>query len=116
MYSVGGQVNERGLPILDGERLHTLFSGLFNDLSTLDGINDQAFRDFVPVLLDIATYNYKHRTKQVLQLFQLVEEAWGYLTTNSDGTLMQLGLALAIKELYGMRLSTLKQLLSQMRR
>ena len=56
-------------------------------------------------------YNYWYRSSEYVQLFPLFEGTAGPMERNSEGTDKWLALGLAIKELYGLRLSTLESLL-----
>lgn len=74
-------------------------------------LKDHMFKDFIELLLMQREYNYRYRQEVVMELFPLFESAVGPMETNSDGTALWLALGLSIKELYGLRNSTLKALL-----
>jgi hypothetical protein len=58
-------------------------------------------------------YNHWYRHSAYWPLFPLFEGTVGPMEKNSEGTDMWLALGLAIKDLYGLRLSTLESLLKK---
>ena len=103
--------NERALPVLDQELLNIIFEHVYN--RDAEDITDKELRDFVELLLAMQKYNYWYRPNECAQLFPLFEATVGPMETNSEGTSMWLALGLAIKELYGLRSSTLESLLKK---
>ena len=74
-------------------------------------LKDGQFKDFVNLLNQLQEYNYRHRSKQACELSSLFEATVGPMQNNSDGPVIWFSLGLAIKELYGMRRNTLRELL-----
>lgn len=103
--------NDRELPYLDQALLDQIFDGVYDP--ELERIEDEALRDFLDTLYTLQTYNYHHRPKSCTALFSLFEQTVGPMECNSEGTTLWLALGLALKELYGMRTSTLRDLLAQ---
>jgi hypothetical protein len=79
----------------------------------LDAITDPETREFIELLGHLQRYNHHYRTLQLIELLPLFEEAIGPMERNSEGTDLWIALGLAIKELYGMRKSTLAGVLRQ---
>jgi hypothetical protein len=103
--------NERSLPALDQKLLNIVFEHLYN--RDAEDLTDKELRDFVEMLLAMQKYNYRYRSSEYRRLFPLFEATIGPMETNSEGTSMWLALGLAIKELYGLRSSTLESLLKK---
>ena len=103
--------NERELPILDRKLLDLIFDGVYGEET--EQPLDEPVKDFMTVLYTLQWYNYQYRSGVCANLFPIFEETVGPMETNSEGTTMWLALGLAIKELYGMRNSTLKGLLAE---
>lgn len=80
--------------------------------TTIKLLKEKSFEDFVKLLLIYQNFNYWHRFEQVAELFPLFEETVGPMERNSDGTTLWLAMGLAIKEIYGLRRGTLKELLN----
>ena len=76
-------------------------------------LNEQSFKDFIKLLLSFQEYNYRHRFEQTVKLFPLFEMTVGPMNRNCDGTTLWLALGLAIKEVYGFRRETLRELLEK---
>jgi hypothetical protein len=107
--------NERALPVLDQYLLNLIFEHVYDGVNEKDaeGFADKELGDFVKLLLTMQNYNYWYRFSEYQRLFPLFEETVGPMETNSEGTSMWLALGLAIKELYGLRSSTLESLLKK---
>ncbi|MBN2003837.1 MAG: hypothetical protein JXA21_10805 [Anaerolineae bacterium] len=103
--------NERELPCLDSGLLDTIFKGVYG--KDCDAIEDVSLKDFLVTLYTMQRYNYQYRPKACAALFPIFEETVGPMEINSEGTTLWLALGLAIKELYGMRTTTLRALLAQ---
>lgn len=101
------------LPFLDQFTIDTLFRCAAGRDEDLDKIKSGQVRDFVEMLLAMQVYNIKYRTRQVQKLFPLLEETLGPLDASSEKTALWVALALAVKELYGMRPETLKTVLKK---
>jgi hypothetical protein len=105
------KLTERDLPFLDQPILDTIFNCVYG--VDLEKIEDQQLRDFLGVLLSMQQYNYQYRNRATAVLFPIFEETVGPMEINSEGTTLWLALGLALKELYGLRISSLKALLRQ---
>lgn len=110
------ETTERGLIHLTGETMTAIFDCAYGinirlEPETQNFLSDQNFRAFVNMLLSMQDYNYRHRNDEVRKLFPLFEKAIGPMERNSEGTTLWLALGLAIKELYGLRVSTFETLL-----
>lgn len=103
--------NERELPILDQELLDAIFASVYD--GDAEHISDAPLGDFFNLIYTLQRFNYRYRPETCAALFPLFEETVGPMERNSEGTTLWLALGLAIKELYGMRRSTLKNLLAQ---
>lgn len=101
--------NERELPFLDQKLINMIFAGVYGRYSQTS--EDKSFNDFLNLLYTLQDYNCHYRLETCTTLFPLFEETIGPMERNSEGTTRWLALGLAIKELYGMRSSTLKSLL-----
>jgi len=103
--------NDEELPYLDTPLLNAIFDGVYGcDYET---IADGAVRDFLMLLHTMQNYNYRYRLGMCIALFPVFEETVGPMERNSEGTTMWLALGLAIKDLYGMRQTTLRKVLQQ---
>lgn len=80
---------------------------------TMQLLNDEMFQKFINLLLVHSDFNYRYRQGETAELFPLFESTVGPMEGNSDGTILWLALGLAIKELYGLRNSTLKEFLKK---
>lgn len=112
--------NDKGLPFLDQEVINAVFDcvyGLEGELtfSTQELLKNRYFNDFIQVLKVNQNFIYFHRQSSCHHLFPIFEETVGPFERNSDGTTFWLALGLSIKELYGMRSATLKELLKQVK-
>lgn len=106
--------NERALPILDRGLLDAIFDHVYDNLGNqVPDIADKELRDFVQLLSVMQNYNHWYRNTEYAQLFPVFEATVGPMEKNSEGTDMWLALGLAVKELYGLRLSTLQSLLEK---
>lgn len=105
------KTNDRELPHLDRQNLNSIFEGVYG--VDLVQITDEQFRDFLDMLYTLQHYNYRYRPNATAGLLPLFEKTVGPMELNSEGTKLWLALGLAIKELYGMRNSTLKGVLGQ---
>lgn len=102
--------NDRELPYLDQPLLDQIFDGVYGlDLAQIE---DEALRDFLDMLYTLQAYNHRYRPQACSALFSLFEETVGSVERNSEGTAQWLALGLAVKDLYGMRSSTLRTLLT----
>jgi hypothetical protein len=101
------------LPFLDQFTIDTLFKCASGSEEDLDKIKSRQVRDFAEMLLGMQSYNIKYRTRQVQKLFPLLDETIGPLDSSSERTALWVALALAVKELYGMRPDTLKIVLKK---
>lgn len=102
------KVNENMLPVLNRETLSLIFDCV---LGIEDEIEDVQMREFIQMLLTMQSYNRAYRFNAYAQLAGIFQETLGPLPTNTELPEMWFALGLAIKELYGMRKSTLKALL-----
>lgn len=103
--------NERALPVLDQQLLDRIFRHVYSEDAS--DITEKELRDLVGVLLAMQKYNYGYRSTEYVQLFPMFEGTVGPMEKNSEGTDMWLALGLAIKELYGLRRTTLESLLKK---
>lgn len=103
--------NERALPVLDQRLLNTVFEHVYN--KDPEEIADKELRDFIKLLLAMQHYNHWYRSDEYIQLAPMFEATVGPMETNTEGTDMWLALGLALKELYGLRRSTLESLLKK---
>lgn len=114
------RVNEKGLIYLDAEKMNAIFDCVYG---ISDGLNkntkkllkEEEFKDFIKLLLTMQNYNYCYRFEETAKLFPLFEFTVGPMEVNSEGTTLWLALGLAIKELYGLRRSTLQGLLKEVK-
>jgi hypothetical protein len=104
--------NERELPYLDTALLDIIFDGVYG--KDCDAIEEAPLRDFLEMLYTMQAYNHRYRPNTCAALSPIFEEAVGPMGINREGTSLWLALGLAIKELYGMRDSTLRTLLMQL--
>ncbi len=102
------------LPFLDQNTLDTIFNCAEGHEEDLEKIRGRQMHDFVVMLLAVQGYNIKYRTRQLQKLFPLMEEAIGPMEANSEITGLWVAMALAIKELYGMRPDTMKTVLKKL--
>ncbi len=111
------QLNDKELPYLDKDKINAIFDCVYGIEDTGEMtkqlLQEPQFLDTVHLLLAMQKYNYQHRFLETAELFGTFESTVGPMERNSEGTTLWLSLGLAIKELYGMRLSTLKGLLEQ---
>ena len=101
--------NDRDLPWLDPQLLDAIFEGVYTHGIPADLAEEQ--RDLLHALYTMQAYNYAHRQRACAELFPLFEETVGPMEVNSEGTTLWLALGLALKELYGMRNATLRELM-----
>lgn len=101
--------NEHELPFLDRMLLGIVFDGVYEHRAA--HFDDEPVRDFLHVLYTMQDYNYRYRPRACFKLLPLFDKTIGRAKPDSKDTKMWLALGLAIKELYGMRSSTLKELL-----
>ncbi|GAC1522612.1 MAG: hypothetical protein NVS2B16_30530 [Chloroflexota bacterium] len=104
--------NEKGLPVLRQRELNAIFDCVYGTQDSEERA-DSDLRGLIRVLKALQDYNYQYRSMEAMSLFQLFDEAVGPMMTNSDGTILWLSLGLAIKELYGIRYTTLQSLMKQ---
>lgn len=112
------RVNDRGLVYLNAEIMTAIFDcvyGIGDGLTsqTKKLLKEQSFKDFIKLLLSFQQYNYRHRSEETRKLFPLFEMTVGPMEQNSDGTTLWLAMGLAIKEVYGIRRETLRELLEK---
>lgn len=112
------RVNDRGLFFLNAEIMTAIFDcvygvegGLTSETRKL--LKEQRFQDLIKLLLSFQEYNYRHRSDETVKLFPLFEMTVGPMNRNSDGTALWLAMGLAIKEVYGFRRETLRELLEK---
>ncbi|MEX3623291.1 hypothetical protein [Viridibacillus arvi] len=107
--------NDRGLPILNEVIATAIFDcvyGIENVSSeTTKLLKDENFKLFIMALNAQQEFNYHVRAEQACELYTIFEETVGPMESNSDGPIIWMALGLAIKELYGMRRSTLKEVM-----
>ncbi|WP_416828218.1 hypothetical protein [Ectobacillus polymachus] len=113
------KMNEQGLIYLDARMINAIFDcvydfdekgyGIKPDTKKL--LKDEQFKYFIQMVKAIQEYNYRFRFGPTSELFPLFESTVGPMERNSDGTTLWLAMGLAIKELYGFRSKTLKDLL-----
>jgi hypothetical protein len=108
--------NDKGLPNLDRNLLNLLFDRVFDSENSEGSLAEQLGRnhlaDFFRVIKALQYYNLNYRGNQARELFPLFDDAIG-MEMNSEGTLYWLAMGLAVKELYGMRNSTLRKIINQ---
>lgn len=102
--------NECSLPVLDSSMMDLIISHIFGGL---DDIEEQETRDFISLLQAVCNYNYQYRKNEICKIYPIMEEVIGPFNSNSEGPLFYCSMGLAIKELYGMRNSTLQSVLEQ---
>lgn len=102
--------NKRELPILDQKLLDLIFDGVYGQ--EFEQPLDEPVKDLLAVLYTLQGYNYRYRQGVCFDLYPIFKETVGPME-QSEGTVLWLALGLAIKELYGMRNSTLKGLLAK---
>lgn len=111
------RVNEKGLIYLDEEIMTAIFDCVYGTdggglcSATKQLLWEPKFRDFVKALNELQEYNYRYRTEQLVDLFPIFNSTIGPFEYNSEGTTLWLAMGLAIKEVYGLRRSTLEELL-----
>ncbi len=109
------KLNIIGLPYLDPPLLSVIFGVLHGDEKNLAAIPDEPVRDYTAMLLSIARYNLKYRAVQLKKLVPVLDEMTNENESDPETTALELGLILAIKELYDMRPDTLKAVLRQVK-
>lgn len=114
------KVNERGLIQLNEQTMTAIFECVYGmpedgylDMNRL--FREKKFMDFLKALKGLQEFNYLYRFDQTAELFPLFEATVGPMERNSEGTTLWLAMGLAIKELYGMRRSTLEELLRKVK-
>ncbi|WP_462411546.1 hypothetical protein [Neobacillus sp. Marseille-QA0830] len=110
------RTNDRQLIHLNERTMSAIFDCVYGvnghlKQETKQLLKDENFNDYIELLLALQQYNYSYRQGMASELFPLFESTVGPMERNSDGTTLWLALGLAIKELYGMRNSTLQELL-----
>ena len=110
------RVNDKGLVYLDSKTMNAIFDCDYrvNDqlsITTKQLLKERQFNDFVDLLNQLQEYNYRYRSTQACELSSLFEATVGPMQNNSDGPVIWFSLGLALKELYGMRWNTLRELL-----
>jgi hypothetical protein len=116
------RMNDKGLIYLDREIMNAIFDcvydidekghGLMSDTKKL--MKDDQFKYYIQMLKAAQEYNYRYRFGATSELFPIFESTVGPMERNSDGTTLWLAMGLALKELYGFRRETLKELLKSM--
>lgn len=114
------KISDKGLIYLDEKTMTAIFDCVYgiNDHlrpETKQLMNEKMFCDFVKLLIEQQNFNYRYRQENTAELFSLFESTVGPMERNSDGTILWLALGLAIKELYGLRNSTFKGLLKNVK-
>jgi hypothetical protein len=112
------RTNDRGLVYLNEETMTAIFDCVYGEddylkPKTIQLLKDEMFHEFIKLLLMQSEFNYRYRQGVTAELFPLFESTVGPMERNSDGTTHWLALGLAIKDLYGLRNSTLKELLKK---
>jgi hypothetical protein len=107
------KLNMIALPHLDQAVLDAVFSACLGDEDTLAGIHDESTRDFAGMILAIAGYNVKYRPMQLKKLVLVMQETLGDTEADPEGFARVLGAVMAIKEMYNMRVETLKAIMRQ---
>jgi hypothetical protein len=102
--------NDRQLPYLDRETLDIIFENVYG--ADLEDIRNVELRDLVFVLKQMQDYNYRYRNEMIRRAYSLLCDFMEF-EINSEGTTLWLALCLAIKELYGMRDSTLQAIMKK---
>jgi hypothetical protein len=100
--------NENMLPILNRKTLNLIFESVYGIEA---GVKDEQMREFIEMLLAMQLYNKAYRNNAYMQLAEIFQETLGPFPTNTELPELWFALGLAIKELYGMRKSTLRALL-----
>ncbi len=107
--------NDVGLPWLSPELMNTIFDCVYGVgdevLAERTLLAEPRIRALVDTLLVMQDYNLFWREGATFPLSPLLEDAVGPMQRNSEGTSRWLALALALKDLYGLRRSTLGQLM-----
>lgn len=107
------KLNIIGLPYLDPPLLSVIFKVVHGGDTALAAIQDEPMRDYAAMLLLMARYNLKYRAIQLKKLVPILDEMADESESDPETTALELGLILAIKELYDMRPDTLKGVLRQ---
>lgn len=102
--------NDRQLPYLDRETLDIIFDNVYRD--SHKNIKTAELHDLVTVLQQMQEYNYCYRTEMSWRIYPLLRDFMEF-EINSEGTTLWLALCLVIKELYGMRDSTLQAIMKE---
>lgn len=113
------KMNEQGLIYLDARIMNAIFDCVYDfdekgyglKVDTKQLLKDEQFKFFIQMVKSIQEYNYRFRFEPASKLFPLFDSIVGPMEKNSDGTSQWLAMGLAIKELYGFRKETLKELL-----
>ena len=102
--------NDRQLPYLDRETLDIIFDNVYQD--SHKNIRNAEVRDLVTLLQKMQEYNCRYRNEMIRRVYHLLNDIIEF-EINSEGTTLWLALCLAIKELYGMRDSTLQAIMKK---
>ena len=104
-----------GLPWLDTEVLDTIFDCVYGITSQVRAsrplLSEPVIADLLAVLQAMQSYNARWRGETLVELLPVLEDALGAVEPNSEGTTQWLALALALRDLYGIRNQTLHELL-----
>ena len=104
-----------GLPWLNAEVLDTIFDCVYGITSEVRAarplLSEPVIADLIAVLQAMQSYNARWRGEALVRLLPVLEDALGAVEPNSEGTTRWLALALALKDLYGIREQTLGELL-----
>ncbi|MFT5686214.1 MAG: hypothetical protein ACI8RZ_007170 [Myxococcota bacterium] len=107
---------DAGLPWLDAAVLDTIFDCVYGVTDAVRAsrplLKDPAVGDLVAVLLTMQAYNAKWRPRALGRWLPVLEGALGELEHNSEGTTQWLALAVALRDLYDLRSTTLGELLT----
>lgn len=115
--------NKRDLPILTRKLLKLVFACVYgmpdeeemrqrSYLAPLLNLEEnEQLKDYLDLLETMSRYNYRYRFMQYRELFPITEPILGPFETNSDGTSLWLARILAIKELYGLTIDELEEVL-----
>jgi len=109
------RLTSAGLPWLDAEVLDTILDCVYGITSQVQAsrplLREPVIADLIAVLQAMQTYNARWRGEALVQLLPVLEESLGAMEPNSEGTTRWLALALALRDLYGIRNQTLGDLL-----
>lgn len=110
--------NDKDLIYLDAKVINAVFDCVYDGWdglseTTNDLLMNEEFKALIHIIKTMQEYNYRYRFNQYSNLFPIFDETCGPFQTNSEGTSLWLAMGLAIKDIYGLRRETLKNIMKQ---